>query len=221
VPAGRRPAVGYNADIKGARMLQDPHKTSVETARSEDRAQDRSHGRRPTRSVWWLALATILSAAVCWIWVIPTVWPQARANTAAGGDSRLARVSPGDVDGAFATMDGNPDFFAKFKPGNRKCGEPLAWVDVSRPPGFATGPIRIRSGNYVSPLFELTDAPRRVAIPYPAPYQAGRGVLSVLAAGSQPIVSLFPSWSPRVSGQASVQVWWYTDDDGKCARSNG
>jgi hypothetical protein len=197
-------------------MLRDSRKTTaVDTAWSEDRARPR------TRSVWWLALGTLLSAAACWFWVIPTVWPQARANTTGTGDSRLARVQPGDVDGALTSMDGPADFFAKFKPGTRKCAEPLAWVMVSRPPGFATGPIRIRSGNYVSPLFELTDAPQRVAIPYPAPYQVGQGILSVLSTGSTPIISLFPSWRPRVSGQASVPVHWDPDADGKCGQGNG
>jgi hypothetical protein len=199
-------------------MFQDSRKKAADTARSEGR--DRQEDRQGPRSVWWLALGTLLSAAACWFWVIPTVWPQARANTAAG-ESRLARVQPRDVDGAFASMDGSADFLARFKPGNRKCAEPLAWVMVSRPPGFATGPIRIRSGNYVSPLFELTDAPQRVAIPFPAPYQVGQGILSVLASGSNPIISLFPSWHPRVYGQASVQVRWTPDEDGKCAPGNG
>jgi hypothetical protein len=70
--------------------------------------------------------------------------------------------------------------------------------------------IRLRSGNYISPNFSLTDAPVRVALPYPAPYEAGHGTLSVIAVGGEATVSLLPPW--RVvggSGLASHEVTWH------------
>jgi hypothetical protein len=194
-------------------MILNSREKTVDSAWPEDRAR--------IRSGWWLALGTMLFAAACWFWLIPTVLPQARASAAAAGDPKLAEVQAGDIDGGLSTMDGTPDFFARFKPANRRCAEPLAWVTVSRPAGLTTGPVRIRSGSYVSPLFELSDAPLRVAIPFPAPYQAGQGTLTVLANGSRPIIALFPAWKPYVNGQASVLVHWTPADDDKCIRGNG
>jgi hypothetical protein len=59
----------------------------------------------------------------------------------------------------------------------RQCKTPLAFVTLSTGQGSAS--IRIRSGTYVSPAITLTEAPRRIAIPFPAPYPTGKGVISI------------------------------------------
>jgi hypothetical protein len=59
----------------------------------------------------------------------------------------------------------------------RQCKTPLAFVTLSMTQGSAT--IRIRSGTYLSPPLILTEAPRRVGIPFPAPYPTGKGVLLI------------------------------------------
>jgi hypothetical protein len=43
-------------------------------------------------------------------------------------------------------------------------------VTLVKAPGSPSGTVRVRSGSYLSPAFHVTEAPQRVAIPYPAPY---------------------------------------------------
>jgi hypothetical protein len=165
--------------------------------------------------MWWLTIATLLSAIVCWFWLIPR-----EGAAAAVGDPQLAQVEDGDIADALTTMIGGPAFFAQFKPSNKECARPLAWVAVSRAPGQAAGAVRIRSGNYVSPLFDLGDVPLRVAVPYPAPYERGQGMLTVLASAGSPVIALTPAWKPALQGgQASHAVNWRPVK--KCARANG
>jgi hypothetical protein len=59
----------------------------------------------------------------------------------------------------------------------RQCKTPLAFVTLAMTQGSAQ--IRVRSGSYVSPTITLTEAPRRVGIPFPAPYPTGKGILLI------------------------------------------
>ena len=192
-------------------MFQETQSTAHDT--------DRARSRGSVPGMWWLALATVLCAIGCWFWLIPAVSSPTGNVATAPGDPVLAQVTDGVLTNAVATMNGTPDFFTRFKPGNRTCAEPLAWVMVSRRSGEMAGSIRIRSGTYISPLIEPSDVPVRVALPYPAPYETGRGTLSVLGSGARPIIALMPAWKPYVSGMASVPVMW--DVGKKCARANG
>jgi hypothetical protein len=56
----------------------------------------------------------------------------------------------------------------------------------------------------------LSDVPVRVAIPYPGPYEMGRGTLMVMVTSGNVVVALQPAW--RVSaqnGQVSHEVTWH------------
>jgi hypothetical protein len=122
----------------------------------------------------------------------------------------LAQVDDQDIGAALGTMGGSRSFQAQFKQGQESCPKPLAWVALKRVQPGPPISIRLRSGNYISPGFTLADAPVRVAMPYPAPYELGHGTLSVVATGGDTIVSLLPTW--RVVGGAGLtthQVSWH------------
>ncbi len=88
----------------------------------------------------------------------------------------------------------------------RQCKAPLAVLTVSAS-GAST--IRIRSGSFLSPLIQLTPAARRVAIPFPAPYATGQGVLVVEGAGQGVNVWLSPGQHyANLSGAAPINVVW-------------
>jgi hypothetical protein len=91
----------------------------------------------------------------------------------------------------------------------KSCKVPLAWVSVVKRPGSHGGMVRIRSGSYLSPPIQLTDAPQRVAIPYPAPYPTGRGVLSLVGDADEMWFYLTPGWFVQtLKGTASINVHW-------------
>ena len=70
--------------------------------------------------------------------------------------------------------------------------------------------VRVRSGGYFSPVFVLSPRPVRIAIPYPAPYQAGRGELTVFVEGGEAVVALTPPWHvPAAAGGAMRVVQWH------------
>jgi hypothetical protein len=144
-----------------------------------------------------LAIA-VISGIVCWFWLI-----SGRANPlnpAAPDVSDLTEVEAGEVAGALTTMRLPNSALGKFQPGkDGACRRPLAWVSLVAAPGEPPSRIRLISGTYYSPVFEVSAAPVRVAIPFPAPYETGRGTLTAIDVGGTATVSLLPSW--RVSAQ--------------------
>ena len=88
----------------------------------------------------------------------------------------LALVAPAEIGDASKTLD--PASSEQLAARAKECSVPLAHVAIWKIAGTSGGIIRIRSGNYVSPPFNLTEAPQRVAIPFPAPYPTGQGVIS-------------------------------------------
>jgi hypothetical protein len=121
---------------------------------------------------------------------------------------RLEKVAQGDLDEAIGSMD--PKQSGAAAEDARKCGVPLAFVivaaaDESQP----SKPIRIRSGGYVTPPLIVTPSPRRIALPFPAPYHIGKGVISVEGAIRGLSVSLVPSWQAVAPEDGTtINVTW-------------
>lgn len=129
---------------------------------------------------------------------------------AATGDSKLAMVLPDEIAAAAATLTPGPagQIVAEAK----SCKTPMAFVTLFKQPVSAGGTIRIISGAYVSPPFQITGTPQRVAIPYPAAYPAGKGLLAVQGEASGVIVSLYPDWRiDALHGLRSTDVVWAPD----------
>jgi len=125
----------------------------------------------------------------------------------------LSLVAPAEITDASKTLDPANPKSEQYASEAKKCSVPLAWVDIWKTPGASGGIIRIRSGDYISPPFTLTDAPQRVAIPFPAPYATGKGVLSVEGAASGAVISISPAWHINsLPGSASLDVVWTPKD---------
>jgi hypothetical protein len=126
-------------------------------------------------------------------------------------DATLSIVAPAEITDASRTLD--PATSEQLASRAKECSVPLAQVAIWKTPGASGGAIRIRSGSYISPVFTLTDAPQRVAIPFPAPYASGQGVISVEGAADGAVISVSPAWhinSPV--GSASLHVIWTPKD---------
>ena len=122
----------------------------------------------------------------------------------------LALVVPAEISDASKTLD--PASSEQLVARAKECSVPLAQVAIWKIPGTSGGTIRIRSGNYISPPFNLTDAPQRVAIPFPAPYPTGRGVISVEGAANGAVISISPAWHiDSLGGSTSLDVVWTPD----------
>jgi hypothetical protein len=135
------------------------------------------------------------------------LWPRAGDQPPAGvGDeSTLEVLVPGDINAALPTLD--PGSSKTAVDDARNCKAPLGWVTLTQKNGHG-GMVRIRSGTYVSPPIKLTPTPQRVAIPYPAPYPTGRGVLTLLGEADQVGFFLTPGGIHDVNGTYSVNVRW-------------
>jgi hypothetical protein len=147
-----------------------------------------------------------------WVWLLPgLVSGNAPLDADGMAVSELAPVADKDIAAALTTMGGSKDFLAQFKTDRNSCPAPLAWVSLVG--GAAQSPVevRIRSGAYVSPIFTPGRVPTRIAIPYPAPYAAGHGVLAAIDVGGDVTIALQPAWhiSPSTSGPAQPkEVSW-------------
>ncbi len=129
------------------------------------------------------------------------------ASTA--GVSDLSTVATADIGSAVETL--SPAVSSQLTAEAKSCNAPLAYVSIAKAPGSAGGNIRIISGSYVSPSFQLTDAPQRVAIPFPAPYPMGQGTIGIEANSNGAIISLRPAWTvAAINGSAIRNVIWKT-----------
>ena len=157
-----------------------------------------------------LAIAiALITGVICWFWL-----GSGRANPlkpTAPNISDLTEVEEREVTGALTTMSAPNAALAEFREGkDGGCRRPLAWVSLVSAPGEPPGRIRLISGTYYSPVFEVSETPVRVAIPFPAPYESGRGVLTAIDVGGSATISLLPAW--RVSaqdGKTTRAVTWH------------
>ena len=133
------------------------------------------------------------------------------ASQASSAEPTLAKVATADLAGAAATLD--PAMSQQAVSDAKACKVPIAWVTLARLPGGTGGMVRIRSGSYLSPAFAVSDAPQRVAIPFPAPYETGRGVLWMVGEAKGLDVRLYPGWSTAsLDGAAPINVVWTPKD---------
>lgn len=169
--------------------------------------------------VWPASAVTLLSTLACWYGVLPPLAAGDRPPVAAGV-SELADVAADDIPAALATVD--PRSYAVSQLGRRArdCGQKLAWVTLARRSGEPPGEVLLKSGAYVSPVFVLPETPLRVAIPYPAPYESGRGELTVLSTGGDGLVALTPPWHVKAGAiNPTRTVTWRPS--GGCAPGGG
>jgi hypothetical protein len=180
---------------------------------TQDTEARRSAPRRKNQSAppgIGLAIAiAVISGVVCWFWMA-----SGRANPlkpTAPNVSDLTEVEEREVAGALSTMSLSNAVLAQSREGkDGGCRRPLAWVSLVSAPGEPPSRIRLISGKYYSPVFEVSAKPVRVAIPFPAPYETGQGTLTAIDVGGSATISLLPAW--RVSaqdGKTTRAVTWY------------
>ncbi len=192
-PAGLRPAIPPHH----------PGRLPVSGPRRRPGAvRGAGEGRAAWPGLWGCVLTALLSGAGCWFLGAPRL-----ASLSDAGVDRLEEVAPADLPSAIATLSPSGGVLERLRR-ERGC-EALAFVTLAAPPGGPPARVRLRSGSYFSPAILLTATPVRVAIPYPAPVEAGRGTLTVLSDGGEAVVALLPAWHlPIAAGEASRVVTW-------------
>jgi hypothetical protein len=190
---------------------------------TQDTEATRSAPRRKNQSappgIGLIIAIAVTSGVVCWFWMA-----SGRANPlkpTAPNVSDLTEVEQREVAGALTTMNLSNAALAQFREGkDGGCRRPLAWVSLASAPGEPPSRIRLISGTYYSPAFEVSATPVRVALPFPAPYETGHGTLTAIDAGGSAAISLLPAW--RVSaqdGKTTRAVTWHPVKN--CSPSNG
>jgi hypothetical protein len=107
------------------------------------------------------------------------------------GQPTIGIVEQADLDAAASTLA--PAVAGGLIDDAKHCRVPLAAITIAKGTAQAGGSIRIRSGSYVSPWFNVSEGSQRLAIPYPAPYGAGSGVLVVEGDATGAILGLTPT----------------------------
>jgi hypothetical protein len=180
----------------------------------------RPDGRSRAPGLLPAAAAVVLSAVLFWVWLstggLKGVAP---ANDALTATSGLAPVDDQEIAAALKTMFGTPEFLAKFKKDSAACPLPLAWITLARAPGSIAETVRVRSGSYYSPLFDVPEVPVRVAVPYPAAYEMGHGSLGVLGVKGEVVAALTPAWHVTPQSGAAREVTWPALK--RCGGANG
>jgi hypothetical protein len=167
--------------------------------------QEPPRGKKPGARGTLIGIAGgLVIAGIAAVVVLPSIVADKPAP--AGEESTLEVLVPADINAALPTLD--PGTSKAAVDDAKNCKVPLGWVTLTQRPGGHGGMVRIRSGNYLSPPIKLTPAPQRVAIPYPAPYPTGRGVLTLVGEADQVGFYLTPGGVHDVNGTYSVNVRW-------------
>lgn len=120
---------------------------------------------------------------------------------------RLETVPTSELPQVETTL--TPEERARLIDQARRCREPLARVVIWHSPTTRGGNVSLISGSYHSPTFSLTTNPSVIALPFPAPYASGRGVLTVLGEASDFRIALNPQRTlAQISGTLPINVWW-------------
>jgi hypothetical protein len=165
-----------------------------------------------------ITATAVIAGVICWFWLSP-----GRASAfkpTAPNVSELTEVEQREIAGALTTMSLPNAALAKFREGDDgACRRPLAWLSLVSAPGEPPSRIRLISGTYYSPVFEVSATPVRVALPFPAPYETGHGELTAIAVGGSATISLLPAWrvSPQ-DGKTTHLVTWHPVKT--CSRPN-
>jgi hypothetical protein len=163
--------------------------------------------RGPSRGILITIIGALITAAIATAAVSPSLIGIRSSGPAGDAEPTLGALAPGDIAAAMPTLD--PATSKAAVDDAKACKAPLGWVTLVKRPGSRGGMVRIRSGSYLSPPFQLTEAPQRIAIPYPAPYPTGRGVLSLVGDADEVWFYLTPGWFvPTLKGTASINVHW-------------
>lgn len=118
----------------------------------------------------------------------------------------LAQVSLTDLEPAVASLE--PATGHQAAADALACRIPLAVISLSTV-GQPGDLVRVRSGAYLSPPIRLGGIPQRIAIPFPAPYASGHGVLYVEGMAHAMNVALQPPCPVAIlNGSVTHAVTW-------------
>jgi hypothetical protein len=183
------------------------HEVSAGAPGGQDRPprQEPPRGKKPgsSRGTWIGIAGGLVIAGIAAVTVLPGLVGDKPAGV--GEESTLEVLIPADINAALPTLD--PGTSKAAVDDAKNCKAPLGWVTLTQRNGHG-GMVRVRSGSYVSPPIKLTPTPQRVAIPYPAPYPTGRGVLTLVGEADQVGFFLTPGGIHDVNGTYSVNVRW-------------
>ena len=116
-------------------------------------------------------------------------------------------VDKGDLSAAATTL--TPSAAGALIEDAQRCRIPLVSMTIERGSAALGSTIRIRSGNYVSPYFTVTDAMQRIAVPYPAPYGAGSGTFTFEGTAKGVVMGLTPTKAiVDLPGSQTIPVVW-------------
>jgi hypothetical protein len=119
----------------------------------------------------------------------------------------LGFVAQRDIGAAAATL--TPSAAGALVEEAQRCKIPLVSMTIEKGTAAIGSTIRIRSGNYVSPYFTITEGVQRVAVPYPAPYGAGSGTMVIEGSANGAIVGFTPVKKMiDLPGTQSIPVVW-------------
>ena len=124
--------------------------------------------------------------------------------------AEMATVAVSDLDAAQFTIA--PASQGTLVAGARSCQAPLGVLSLSTTDSARSGYVRIHSGSYASPYFPVSNIPQRIALPFPAPYATGHGVIVVEGSATDVLLSLTPRlFDAHQVGLKQIPVWWPTD----------
>ncbi len=162
--------------------------------------------RGPSRGILITIIGALVTAGIATAAVLPGL-VGGRSGPAGDAEPTLSALAPADIPSALPTLD--PATSKAAVDDAKSCKAPLGWVTLAQRPGGRGGMVRIRSGSYLSPPIQVSDVPQRIAIPFPAPYPTGRGVLSLVGDADEVWFYLTPGWFlPTLKGSASINVHW-------------
>ena len=158
-----------------------------------------------TLGAWGLLNATLPS---------PSRVPASMANATPASQALPAQSPSGTT---YALVPMSPEEDAAFRPTVHKgmantnqeakspCPEALARLSLIST-AQSQGQIRVTSGTYTSPWYQLAKGPMAFVLPFPAPYQTGKGTLVVEGNGEHGVLALNPGMELNFASATAVTI---------------
>ncbi|AIQ89552.1 MULTISPECIES: hypothetical protein [Methylobacterium] len=190
--------------------------SEVERQNAERQAQDRLSGPHAAPSPAASAKPALSPSLIAIVGGLVAAGAVAGVLLSGGGETAgtaerpaLNLVKTGQIDKAAETLPA--DEKDKIVAEAKACRAPLGLMRLSKTKADAGGVVRIRAGNYLSPAFNITDGPINIAVPFPAPYEAGKGEIVIEGAAKDVFVELTPGLTvDTTAGVKRIPVIWNT-----------
>lgn len=161
--------------------------------------------------------ASLVTTLGAWGMLSAALPTPSRFSNIATSSSAQPSIAENPSGATYTLVPMSPEEYAAFRPTltaglastnqepSSRCPEAIARLTLISTPQ-SQGQVRITSGTYTSRWYSLAKGPMAFIIPFPAPYETGKGVLVVEGNAEHGVLSLSPGMELNFPSTTTVNI---------------